>query len=221
MFTLNTGAITKMKRIYIVLIIISIITLLYLIWGGYPRISGTVVDDETGKPIEGAIVFVEWTITKGIGHTSTHIYKNFETVSDKDGVFHLPGVWRPFVDRPTLIIYKRGYIAWRNDFRFPGFKRRHAFKWKNGTTYLMERFVEGHYLHGKHTSFIRLGVRLGSSELRMLSKAIKWEGLLRAKESRLYEKIMLRMGKSITNDNEINKKVLQELYLSGKENQNE
>ena len=210
-----------MKRIYIVLIVISVIFLLYLIWGGYSRISGTVVDDETGKPIEGAIVYVEWDITKGIGHTATNLYKNFDTVSDKDGVFHLPGVWRPFVNHPTLIIYKRGYIAWRNDFRFPGYKRRHAFKWKNGYSYLLERFVEGRYLHDKHTSFIWHGVFRSSPEFETLIDASKWERNLSSKERHLYGKKWRSMRENGKNDDEIYKEILQELYLSEKESQNE
>jgi hypothetical protein len=49
--------------------------------------TGTVQDAETGAPIEGAVVFVEWTKTKGLpGLTSTKVYKIVEVETDKDGV---------------------------------------------------------------------------------------------------------------------------------------
>ena len=48
------------------------------------EITGTVVDAETGKPIEGAVVLIQWTKTKGaLGMTHHEIYKIFETETDQ------------------------------------------------------------------------------------------------------------------------------------------
>jgi len=61
--------------------------LILTISGCYPEMTGTVQDAETGAPIEGAVVFVEWTKTKGLpGLTSTKVYKIVEVETDKDGV---------------------------------------------------------------------------------------------------------------------------------------
>jgi len=82
-------------------------------------ISGTVVDAENGKPIEGAVVLVEWTRKTGIGDKHTVSVKVVEKVTDKEGNFKVYGSIDPFVDPPTIVIYKKDYVAWRNDFVFP------------------------------------------------------------------------------------------------------
>ena len=137
--------------------------MIFLTIGWYPGRYGTVVDAETGKPIEGVIVYGEWDITKGIGLTATYRYKRVETVTDKEGKFYLPGVWRPFVNYPQIVIYKRGYIAWRNDFIFPDYKKRDDSRWKIISTYRLERFIKGRYLHTRHTGFIKYGLNLNTS----------------------------------------------------------
>ena len=49
------------------------------------EITGTVVDAETGQPIEGAVVLVEWTMTKGVpGMSHTESYKIVEEITDKE-----------------------------------------------------------------------------------------------------------------------------------------
>ena len=42
------------------------ILLVFMVTNCSAEITGTVVDAETGKPIEGAVVLVEWTMTKGV-----------------------------------------------------------------------------------------------------------------------------------------------------------
>ena len=52
------------------------------------EITGTVVDAETGQPIEGAVVLVEWTMTKGVpGMSHTKPYEIEEIMSKRDGTF--------------------------------------------------------------------------------------------------------------------------------------
>src|SRR3989338_10920318 len=70
----------------------------------YAGMSGTVIDAETGRPIEGAVVLVEWTMTKGIGLTHTDSYKVVEKVTDKNGKFSVSGVSNPFVDPPMIVV---------------------------------------------------------------------------------------------------------------------
>ena len=60
--------------------------------GCYAEMTGTVVDAETGAPIEGAVVLVEWTVTKGVpGMTVTETYKVIEKITDKEGKVKIPG----------------------------------------------------------------------------------------------------------------------------------
>ena len=117
-----------------------IIFLLFGTIGCYATITGTVVDPETGEPIEGAIVLVEWTKTKGFGLTYTESYKVIEAVTDKEGKATVSGVFNPMVNPPDITIYKKGYVAWNNEFIFPDQKKRKDFNWQNGYVFRMERF---------------------------------------------------------------------------------
>ncbi len=63
--------------------LLAVIALMLLVETGcYLPVSGQVVDAETNKPIEGAVVLVEWTKTKGYGLTYTESYKVAETLTE-------------------------------------------------------------------------------------------------------------------------------------------
>ncbi len=75
--------------------------------------EGRIIDSETQQPIEGAVVFGEWTkhvpsIAGAIG--SDYDYK--ETLSDKQGQFKLRGVGLLLlsnIDPPSIGLFKAGY----------------------------------------------------------------------------------------------------------------
>lgn len=120
----------------------------------YAEITGNIVDAETSQPIEGAVVLVEWTITKGLGFTYTESYKVIEVVSNKEGKITIAGnIVNPFVNPPHITVYKKGYVAWNNEYIFPDYKKRTDFKWKNRYVFRLERFKEGYSLID-HESFI-------------------------------------------------------------------
>src|ERR1700690_335129 len=120
--------------------IISII-LVFLYSCGTGSMNGTVVDTETGQPIDGAVVYANWSITNGVpGLSYGQDYKTVEAVTDKDGRFTLSGVLNPFVKPPIIVVYKKGYVAWRNDYIFPGYQRRESFQWKNGAVFKLDHF---------------------------------------------------------------------------------
>ncbi len=122
-----------------------IIALLFLLSGCYGSISGKVVDAVTGNPLEGAVVLAQWTKTHGLpGLTSHSIYKIEETETDKDGKFSLSGVYSPFVDRPEMVIFKKGYIPWRNDMNFQEMKKYKKVVWQDDLTYKLEHLKEGY-----------------------------------------------------------------------------
>ncbi len=137
---------------------ISMMLLLLLISGCYLPMSGRVVDGETKQPIEGAVVLVEWTEEHGLGLTYHTVYKIAETETDKQGRFSLPGAYNPLVDQPCLVIYKQGYVAWRNDTVFPSFEKRRGYDvWEHGYEYKLERFKDG-YSRDLHSSFMDTGL---------------------------------------------------------------
>jgi len=115
--------------------------------------TGTIIDAETKAPIEGAVVLVEWTKVKGIGFTYTESYKVAETISDKDGKFHLPGCICVGTDEPDVTIYKKGYVAWNNKYTFPNYVKRNGVSWGD-ISILLNKYDE-HMLHSDHIMFIR------------------------------------------------------------------
>ena len=139
------------------ILITALLILIIAVAGCYLPIRGSVIDAETQQPIEGAVVLVEWDEAHGLGLTYSTVYKIVETETDSKGRFALPGAYNPLVDSPSLIIYKRGYVAWRNDTIFPSFEKRKDYDvWQHGYVYKLERFKEGDSRF-KHSMFMHTG----------------------------------------------------------------
>jgi hypothetical protein len=105
-------------------------------------ISGKVVDGMTGRPIEKALVVAQWTKEHGFGLTYHDLYKIVETETDKEGNFSIDGAGSPFVEQPQMIIYKEGYIPWRNDTKYPSTDIVKDHEWKDNMTYKLEVFTD-------------------------------------------------------------------------------
>ena len=152
--------------------IISIILVLLLGFisiGCDREFEGKVVDAETDKPIEEAVVLVEWTVTKGVpGLTHTESVKVIEAITDKAGKFTITGALK---HTPHVTIYKKGYVAWNNKFIFPDYKKRKDFKLENGQVFKLERFKES-FGYVAHESFITsaINVSLGAKQKQFFLK---------------------------------------------------
>ncbi|MHB8883060.1 MAG: carboxypeptidase-like regulatory domain-containing protein [Thermodesulfovibrionales bacterium] len=144
-------------------------------------IAGIVVDAESGKPIEGAVVMAEWTRATGIGDKHTKSVKVVEKVTDKDGRFSILGTLKPFVDLPDLTIYKKGYVAWSSRILFPDHRQRTDFQWGGDQTIRLERF-KPEYSYVEHTSFIDIAIRATIGKKRITEEAYRWEELEASKE---------------------------------------
>jgi len=135
---------------------IAVFIMTMMLTGCYLPISGWVIDAETQQPIEGAVVLVEWVETGGLPGLAFHtVYKIAETETDSKGKFSLPGAYSIFgVDRPVMVIYKQGYVAWRNMTVFPDGKLRKDYDvWQHGYRYKLERFKEN-YSRSHHFFFM-------------------------------------------------------------------
>lgn len=93
--------------------------------------KGQIVDKETGKPIEEAVVLAVWMKATGIFHTTggSEFYDSEETVTDAEGHFfiHARQTWtlNPFsrIYGPEFYILKSGYGRWQfRDFDKWGLK---------------------------------------------------------------------------------------------------
>jgi hypothetical protein len=123
----------------------------------YSGISGKIVDNATGKPIEGALVVAQWTKKHGFGLTNHTLNKITETLTDKEGAFTLSGNYDPFVEPPEMIIYKEGYIPWRNDSIFPSCNLVKENEWNNNVTYKLDIFTDK-YTAEQLSRFMNYGI---------------------------------------------------------------
>lgn len=173
----------KKKLVLIMAMIAGTLILLSLFLSYQSSIKGRVIDAETGKPIEGAVVLVEWTKTKGFGLTYTESYKAAEAVSDKEGKFTLPGCYSPFVNEPNVTIYKKGYVAWSSRWIFPDYRNMENITWKNEYVVKMQRFSENES-HDKHEDFIMSSINssLNIESKKILFDAFEWERELALQE---------------------------------------
>ena len=166
--------------------ILLAISLVFLTTGCYANITGKVIDAETGQPIEGAVVLVEWTVTKGMpGMTYHESYKVIEVLTDREGRVTISGVVNPLVDPPDVTIYKKGYVAWNNLFIFPDYRKRKDFKWQNNYVFKLEKF-KPEFTYSAHTLFMH-GVILSSmatEKKKLMNRAIEWEEYKAREEGR-------------------------------------
>lgn len=161
------------------LLIVPVIIMLVLTSGCYGKITGTVVDAETGQPIEGAVVLAEWTKTHGIGDHNTESFKVIEKLTDKEGKVTIEGVSNIFIDSPGVTVYKKGYVAWNNEYIFPDYKKRTDFKWKDGYVFKLDRF-RPEYSYVEHDSFVSRSTHnyMGTQKKALFIKAYR-EGELK------------------------------------------
>lgn len=155
-----------MQKKWIALTVIFLAVGMYFVLGigAYPPISGTVVDEQTQKPIEGAVVLVEWTKTHGFGEHWTESFYVEETITDKVGKFAIGGLGKRTVNKPNMTIYKKGYVAWSNRWIYPFRNNRKDFRWKTGGKYGMVKF-EDTFSSIDHDSFVN----------RSINDTIGWE----------------------------------------------
>ncbi|MCK9418015.1 MAG: carboxypeptidase-like regulatory domain-containing protein [Nitrospirae bacterium] len=160
--------ISKVKIILIAVMFISVVCP-----GCYAGITGKVIDAETQQPVEGAVVLVEWTKTKGVpGMAATESYKVIEMLSDKEGKVTISGVLDPWVNPPHITVYKKGYVAWNNEFIFPDYKKRTDFKWENEQIIKLYSFRK-EYLRKDHVFFLHSMTHWG----KLINEAYRWEEL--------------------------------------------
>jgi hypothetical protein len=82
--------------------------------------TAIVIDEETGKPIEGAVAIAIWRrgeiSLNGIFEGGFEVVsKIIEVKSDKDGKIYIPGYWNWHIFKdsyPDLNVYKFGYVCW-------------------------------------------------------------------------------------------------------------
>lgn len=91
--------------------------------------DGQVVDESTDKPVQGANVVGIWSYDEGDGFVGPHGSEQVEVKTDAAGRYRIPAAPQKVRGRHVrlvtfaLVVYKRGYVAYRSDTRFEGGRR--------------------------------------------------------------------------------------------------
>jgi hypothetical protein len=133
--------------------------------------DGIVVDAETERPIASATVVGSWAFERGIGLHGPAGSREFSLETSADGRYQIPrpedvptgGSMR--LRRFTLIAYRRGYIAYRSDFKFGSGEIRHDFS-QHANKVRLAKWQPG-MDHRQHLAFLGGGLAI--------TKAAGWE----------------------------------------------
>ncbi|WP_428262457.1 hypothetical protein [Haliangium sp.] len=117
---------------------------------------GKVLEADTGQPVAGALVYATWTLRSGYGMTLPAGYHELVTNTDADGIYQIPRLEAPGggvrVTDFYLVIYKRGYVAYRSDRRFSDLGPRHDFA-QTDNHVTLERW-RGELSHARHLRYV-------------------------------------------------------------------
>lgn len=126
--------------------------------------DGRVVDTTTKAPIAGALVYGAWTLERGTALTEPAGAKEFVGSTDAAGYYQVPELGAlprgARVTEFTLLVYKRGYIAYRSDRRFADLGPRMDFA-QHGNQVLLERW-RNDLSHARHLRFVGGGTAVAA-----------------------------------------------------------
>jgi hypothetical protein len=118
--------------------------------------DGKVVDATSGDPVAGALVYATWSFQTGSGLQAPSGFREAVTSTDGGGRYRLaalddvPGRGR--LADFYLVIYKRGYVAYRSDRRFDDLGPRLDFAQRQNQVRL-EKW-RSDYSHVRHVRFV-------------------------------------------------------------------
>jgi len=143
-----------MRATSITCLVILICTLLALTIQGCGKrtLTGRIVDAESGKPIEGAAVLIQWTKPGNVpGLSGNREIDADEDISNAEGYFKIPG-YSTLLAQFRIVAYKKGYVCWSSEKIFPSYERRKDFSLRNGMVIRLEPFKES-YSREEHAEF--------------------------------------------------------------------
>ncbi len=132
--------------------------------------DGMVIDAETERPIAGATVVGSWAFERGIGLRGPAGIRESAVETAADGRYQIespddvPTGGSMRLRRFTLIVYRRGYVGYRSDFKLSG-AHRHDFS-QYGNKVRLEKWQPS-FEHRQHLTFLGGG--------QAIAKAAGWE----------------------------------------------
>jgi hypothetical protein len=126
--------------------------------------NGRVLDTTTHQPVAGALVYGAWSLERGAGLPEPAGSREFVGSTDAAGYYKVPSLG-PLprgvrVTEFTLLVYKRGYIAYRSDRRFTDLGPRMDFA-QEGNQVLLERW-RTELSHSRHLRFVGAGTAVAA-----------------------------------------------------------
>lgn len=126
--------------------------------------TGRVLDSTTRAPVAGALVYGAWTLERGTGLTEPAGAREFVGSTDAAGAYQIPALGSiprgTRVTEFTLLVYKRGYIAYRSDRRFSDLGPRMDFSQRENQV-LLERW-RADLSHARHLRFVGSGTAVAA-----------------------------------------------------------
>jgi hypothetical protein len=126
--------------------------------------DGMVVDADSDHPIQGALVAASWAFERGVGFQAPLATREVVTETGPDGRYTIPRIdtlpsgLSTRVRRFTVIVYHRGHVGWRSDWRFPSRSPRRDFS-QRGNRVRLEKWLPT-YVHAEHLVFLGGGTRI-------------------------------------------------------------
>jgi hypothetical protein len=126
--------------------------------------DGIILDADSDRPVAGALVAASWAFERGIGLQAPLASREVVVESDVDGRYTIPrledvpGGRSTRLRRFTLIVYRRGHVAWRSDRRFPDGSARRDFS-QGGNRVRLEKWLPG-MKHAEHLVFLGGGAKV-------------------------------------------------------------
>ncbi len=126
--------------------------------------NGRVVDVTTHAPIAGALVYAAWTLERGSALPEPAGAREYVGSTDAGGNYRVPSFESvpsgTRVTEFTLLVYKRGYIAYRSDRRFTDLGLRMDFAQEDNQV-LLERW-RNELSHARHLRFVGGGTAVSA-----------------------------------------------------------
>ncbi len=124
--------------------------------------NGRVIDAATSTPVAGALVYATWSLERGDGLPAAAGFREHVASTDSAGTYRIPRL--PSISGQaalpagtriasfSLLVYKRGFIAYRSDRRFDDLGPRMDFAQRSNQI-LLERWRDD-LSHARHLRFV-------------------------------------------------------------------
>jgi hypothetical protein len=126
--------------------------------------DGVVVDADSERPVAGALVAASWAFERGVGFQAPLAANEVVTETGADGRYQIPRLeslpsgLSTRVRRFTVVVYHRGHVGWRSDWRFPTRIARNDFS-QRGNRVRLEKWQPS-LAHADHLVFLGGGARI-------------------------------------------------------------